>query len=113
MYVSLTCTLLSARHACPRKVDFTATTNSDARINFRLSSGRRRRNKELGALVFALRQSLWISQQFGVRAVEVDALDDAARNFYLKYGFRPLLDDPRRLFLPMHEIRKLKLDPIQ
>lgn len=66
----------------------------------------------LGALLLvdALRRSLQISEQVGIRAVEVDALDDAARNFYLKFGFRSLLDDPRHLFLPMHAIRKLKLD---
>lgn len=68
----------------------------------------------LGALLLvdALRRSLQISEQVGIRAVEVDALDEAARSFYLKFGFRSLLDDPRHLFLPMHEIRKLKLDPI-
>jgi GNAT superfamily N-acetyltransferase len=68
----------------------------------------------LGALLLvdALRRSLQISEQVGIRAVEVDALDDAARSFYLKFGFRSLLDDPRHLFLPMHEIRKLKLDPL-
>lgn len=68
----------------------------------------------LGALLLvdALRRSLQISEQVGIRAVEVDALDEAAKNFYLKYGFRSLLDDPRHLFLPMHEIRKLKLDPL-
>jgi hypothetical protein len=43
--------------------------------------------------------------------VEVDAIDDAARNFYLKFGFPSLLDDPRHLFLTMAEVRKLKLDP--
>jgi GNAT superfamily N-acetyltransferase len=69
----------------------------------------------LGALLLvdALRRSLQISEQVGIRAVEVDAIDDAARNFYLKFGFRSLLDDPRHLFLPMHDIRKLKLDPSQ
>jgi GNAT superfamily N-acetyltransferase len=68
----------------------------------------------LGAmlLVDALRRALRISDQVGIRAVTVDAIDDAARNFYLKFGFRSLLDDPRHLFLPMHEIRKLKLDPL-
>ena len=50
--------------------------------------------------------------QVGIRAVEFDAFDDTASDFYLKFGFRPLLDDPHHLFLPMHEIRKLKLDPI-
>jgi predicted GNAT family N-acyltransferase len=68
----------------------------------------------LGAflLVDALRRSLQISEQVGIRAVEVDALDDSAKRFYLKFGFRSLLDDPRHLFLPMHEIRKLSLDPL-
>ena len=39
----------------------------------------------LGALLLvdALRRSLQISDQVGIRAVEVDALDEAARNFYL------------------------------
>lgn len=66
----------------------------------------------LGALLLvdALRRSLQISEQVGIRAVEVDAIDDAARNFYLKFGFRSLLDDPRHLFLSMAEVRKLKLD---
>ena len=68
----------------------------------------------LGALLLvdALRRSLQIADQVGIRAVEVDALDESARNFYLKFGFRSLLDDPRHLFLPMHEIRKLKLEPM-
>jgi GNAT superfamily N-acetyltransferase len=68
----------------------------------------------LGALLLvdALRRSLQISEQVGIQAVEVDALDDAARSFYLKFGFRSLLDDPRHLLLPMHEIRKLRLDPL-
>jgi GNAT superfamily N-acetyltransferase len=68
----------------------------------------------LGALLLvdALRRSMQISEQVGIRAVEVDALDDTARNFYLKFGFCPLLDDPRHLFLPVQEIRKLKLDPL-
>ena len=68
----------------------------------------------LGAslLVDAIRRSAQISEQVGIRAVEVDALDEAARNFYLKFGFRSLLDDARHLFLPMHEIRKLNLEPL-
>ncbi|MDX1970368.1 MAG: GNAT family N-acetyltransferase [Planctomycetaceae bacterium] len=53
--------------------------------------------QELGALLLvdALRRSLQISDQVGIRAVEVDALDVAARNFYLKFGFRSLQVDPR------------------
>jgi len=68
----------------------------------------------LGAflLVDALRRIIHVSKHVGVRAVEVDAFDDAARNFYLKFGFVPLIDDKRHLFLPMHVIRKLNLPPL-
>jgi GNAT superfamily N-acetyltransferase len=80
----------------------------------RLAVDRSVQGRGLGALLLvdALRRSLQISEQVGTRAVEVDALDEAARNFYLRFGFRTLLDDPHHLFLPMHEIRKLKLEPI-
>jgi predicted N-acetyltransferase YhbS len=40
--------------------------------------------------------------------VTVDALDEAARGFYEKYGFRPLLDHDLRLYLPMVDIPKLR-----
>lgn len=81
----------------------------------RLAVDRGVQGQGLGAflLVDALRRSLQASQQLGIRAVEVDAIDGSAREFYLKFGFRPLLDDPRHLMMPMHEIRKLKLDPIE
>jgi GNAT superfamily N-acetyltransferase len=65
----------------------------------------------LGAILLldALARSLHISAQVGIRAVEVDAIDEAAKSFYLKYGFVPLLDDQRHLFLPMQVIRRLQL----
>ena len=80
----------------------------------RLAVDRSAQGQGLGSLLLvdALRRSADISDQLGIRAVEVDAIDDTARNFYLKFGFRPLLDDPRHLFMPMHEIRKLRLEPL-
>jgi GNAT superfamily N-acetyltransferase len=80
----------------------------------RLAVDRSEQGKGLGSLLLvdALRRSVDISKQIGIQAVEVDAIDDAARSFYLKFGFRSLLDDPRHLFLPMHEIRKLRLDTL-
>jgi len=53
-----------------------------------------------------------LANKVGIRAVEVHALNNAARQFYEKYGFLPLLDDTQHLFLPMHVIRKLKLPPL-
>jgi hypothetical protein len=57
----------------------------------------------------ALCRAEWLAAQLGIRAVEVDAIDDDARRFYLKFGFTPLADDATHLFLPMHLIRKLSL----
>jgi GNAT superfamily N-acetyltransferase len=57
-----------------------------------------------GLLLDALGRSLDLSHNLGTYAVEVDALDDAAVTFYVKYGFAPLLDDPRRLYLPLATI---------
>jgi GNAT superfamily N-acetyltransferase len=64
----------------------------------------------LGALLLvdALRRILEVADEVGVRAVEVDAIDDDARRFYEKFGFRSLLDDPRHLFMPLQAVRRLK-----
>ncbi len=67
-------------------------------------------------LIEALRRALHISEQVGIRAVEVVAIDDSVQAFYLKFGFSSLLDDPRHLMMPMHNKRhnkrKLKLDSL-
>jgi GNAT superfamily N-acetyltransferase len=60
-------------------------------------------------LLDALRRTVHVSQQVGVRAVEVHALDEDARRFYLKYGFVALRDDRHHLFLTMQVVRQLKL----
>lgn len=78
----------------------------------RLAVDRSVQGKGLGLLLLtdALRRISDMSEQVGIRAVEVDAIDEAARQFYCKFGFRKLLDDPSHLFMPIHEVRKLKLD---
>lgn len=63
-------------------------------------------------LIDALRRASYVSQQIGVRAVEVHAIDEAARQFYLKYGFVSLRDDRQHLFLPMQVVRQLRLPPL-
>lgn len=59
-----------------------------------------------GLLLDALGRSLDLSANLGAHAVEVDALDDSAVTFYVKYGFAPLLDNPKHLFLPLGTIDK-------
>lgn len=80
----------------------------------RLAVDRSVQGQGLGAflLVDALRRVDYISQHVGVRAVEVDAIDAAARRFYLKFGFLPLLDDSQHLILPIDAIRRLNLPPL-
>jgi predicted GNAT family N-acyltransferase len=56
----------------------------------------------------ALRLAERVSREIGARAVEVDAWDETARQFYLKYGFVALRDNPRHLYLAMETIRKLE-----
>lgn len=77
----------------------------------RLAVDRSARGHGLGAmlLIHALKKAEEVSEQLGVHAVAVDALNEAARAFYLKYGFTELLDDPLHLYLPMRKIRQLGL----
>ena len=63
-------------------------------------------------LIDALRRAEYLANRIGVRAVEVDAVNEAAQKFYQKFGFLSLLDNPRHLFLPMHIVRKLNLPPL-
>ena len=58
-------------------------------------------------LVRALRQAAELSDAVGIAAVEVHALDDKARSFYLKYGFTSLVDDLQHLYLPIRTIKRL------
>lgn len=75
----------------------------------RLAVDKHAQGQGLGQLLLidALRRADRLSHQLGIRAVEVEAIDENARQFYLRFGFTPLLDDSRHLFLSMHVIRKL------
>jgi GNAT superfamily N-acetyltransferase len=78
----------------------------------RLAVDNRQKGRGLGKLL--LLHALWRTQQIareaGVFAVEVDAINEAAVEFYRRYGFTPLLDDPRHLYLPMKDVEALGLD---
>ncbi len=72
----------------------------------RLAVDRTHQGKGLGEelLMDALHRSLTLSENLGIFAVEVLALDHDARDFYLKYGFVSLLDSELHLFLPLKTI---------
>lgn len=63
-------------------------------------------------LIDALRRAEYLADRIGIQAVEVDTINEAAKQFYERYGFLSLTDDPHHLLLPMKVIRKLKLPPL-
>lgn len=58
-------------------------------------------------LLDALHRALQHSKSVASFAVVVDAKDENATHFHLKYGFLPLVATPNRLFLPMATIETL------
>ena len=80
----------------------------------RLAVDRCAQGHGLGSLLLldALRRIAHLADQTGIRAVEVDAINESARAFYRKFGFVPLTDDELHVFLPMQVVRKLKLPPL-
>lgn len=78
----------------------------------RLAVDQGARGKRLGEflLMDALRRIDGTAESLGIHAVDVVAIDEIARAFWLKYGFIELLDDKRHLYIPMKRVRKLGLN---
>jgi GNAT superfamily N-acetyltransferase len=72
----------------------------------RLAVDRDAQGQGLGKVLLldALQRCLALSEQLGLFAVEVVALDDAAKGFYRKYGFVSLPDSELHLYLPVKTI---------
>ena len=58
-------------------------------------------------LAHALERAVSIADQIGIYAVEVYALNESAREFYLKCGFTELLDHRLHLYMTIKKIRTL------
>jgi GNAT superfamily N-acetyltransferase len=69
----------------------------------RLAVDARCQGKGLGEtlLVESLGKAATAASSVGVYAVDVFALHDKAKRFYLKYGFIEMLDQPLHLFMPI------------
>lgn len=67
----------------------------------RLAVARSFQGKGLGEILLADAVLRVSRAELGVFAIIVDAKDSAARRFYEKHGFELLLDEPRRLCLPI------------
>ena len=77
----------------------------------RLAVDNTARGQRLGEtlLIHALRSAQRAAKIMGIYAVVVDAFDEAARSFYLRYGFNELTDDRLHLYLAMKAIERLNL----
>ncbi len=75
----------------------------------RLAVDRTAKGQKLGKalLADALIRAAGIADQLGIYAVEVYALSESVREFYLKFGFAELLDERQHLYLTIKKIRKL------
>lgn len=58
-------------------------------------------------LVHSLVKSFDITNHIGSIGVLVDAKDERARNFYLRYGFNSVLSSDLKLFIPNSVIKNL------
>lgn len=79
----------------------------------RLAVTQTAQGQKLGKLLLldALKRCSRSSAEIALYAVEVVAIDDKARDFYLKYGFSPLTDDPHHLYLSMQAIQQFGIQP--
>lgn len=77
----------------------------------RLATDLKMRGQGLGELLLidALKRAILISAELGIYAVELFALTETARSFYLKYGFVPLKDDDKHLYLPIETLKQTGL----
>lgn len=75
----------------------------------RLAVATAMRGRRLGEMLLfdALHRSLIQSAKIASAGVIVDANDENAIGFYRRYGFIPIVDEPKRLFLHMKTIEQL------
>ena len=66
-------------------------------------------NQGLGtALLFdALKRAARVAEEIGIFLVEIRAVNDKAKNIYIRRGFTAMEDEPMKLFLNLKTVRKL------
>jgi predicted GNAT family N-acyltransferase len=75
----------------------------------RLAVDNNQKGKGFGELLLidALKKSLDATMQVASLAVIVEALDERALSFYIKYGFKQFKQEPMKLYLPMKSVEEL------
>ena len=105
-YYSL-CASMITRQAAPRDIGGHGSPKEIPVVLLaRLAVDSRYHGQGLGALLLknALASAATASENVGIRALMVHAIDDQAAHFYRRYGFRSVKDDNRTLFLKRDEL---------
>jgi ribosomal protein S18 acetylase RimI-like enzyme len=73
----------------------------------RLAVSRKAQKQRFGELLLteAIYRTALIAEQAGVIGLFVDAKNESAHSFYLRYGFLKIPEQPLKLFLPIETIR--------
>jgi predicted GNAT family N-acyltransferase len=76
----------------------------------RLAVDRNQKGKGLGQLLLldSMKRSLEVSKDIASLALVVDALNEKALSFYLKYGFKRFKGEPLKLYYPMESIGEIE-----
>lgn len=90
----------------PRKIRHGLPNPVPVMVLGRLAVDARHSGKGIGPAMLreALKRTLGISREAGVRALIVHAIDDEAVNFYTKYGFQQFPAGTRTMFLPIETL---------
>ena len=74
----------------------------------RLAVDLKMQGQRLGELLLidVLERAILLADEIGIYAVELYALTEKAKQFYLKYGFVPLKDDDKHLYLPIETLKQ-------
>lgn len=61
-------------------------------------------------LIEALQNILVVSEEMAIKVVLVDAIDEEAKGYYLRFGFIEIPGEDLKLFLPIETVRQLLPD---
>ncbi len=75
----------------------------------RLGVSKVRQKQSLGKymIINAMKRAIIISENVGIIGLFVDAKDESAKGYYLKFGFLPLPEHEQELFLPLATLHQM------
>ncbi|MEQ1603813.1 MAG: GNAT family N-acetyltransferase [Pyrinomonadaceae bacterium] len=75
----------------------------------KLATDKETQNKGLGSMLLfdALERSARVAEEIGIFLVEIQAINQRAREIYEKRGFTPMVDDPLKMYMNLKTVRKL------